>query len=137
MQGNYFLKDRIFFKKSGLNYQSIVQSGQHCYLFSWMGDKTVNSLTVLLMRGGFVASSFAGVIEIQKTSPAVVERYLLDVINDHFPDETELAEVLPEQQKQIEKYDKYITEALLSEGYGKKAFDSLAAKNWILDNLSS
>ncbi|KPP98530.1 MAG: ATP-dependent helicase Lhr and Lhr-like helicase [Bacteroidetes bacterium HLUCCA01] len=132
-----FLEGSDFFKKSGLNYQSIVQSGQHCYLFSWMGDKTVNSLTVLLMRGGFVASSFAGVIEIQKTSPAVVERYLLDVINDHFPDETELAEVLPEQQKQIEKYDKYITEALLSEGYGKKAFDSLAAKNWILDNLSS
>lgn len=124
-----------FFKQSGLNNQPIVQSGQHCYLFSWMGDKTVNSLTVSLMKGGFVASSFAGVIEIQKATPAEVESYLFDMVNDKLPDETELAEVLSEQQKQVEKYDKYISDPLLSEGFGKKAFDSLAAKNWILSNI--
>jgi ATP-dependent Lhr-like helicase len=51
------------------------------------------------------------------------------------PDETELARTLSIQQKMIEKYDEYLTEDLLTEGYGRKAFNSTAAKQWILGRL--
>lgn len=124
-----------FFNDSELNNKSIVKSGKHCYLFSWMGDKIVNSLTILLIKGGFKASSFAGVIEIQKTTPDEVESYLVDRVNDKLSNEMELAEMLSEKQKQIEKYDRYISEPLLSECYGKKYFDANATKTWILNNL--
>lgn len=132
-----FKEGAEFFKRSGLANQPIVQNGKHCYLFSWQGDKTVNTLTVILMQRGFIASSFAGVIEIQNTTIDAVTNYLVDMVNDVLPNEIELAGVLSEQQKHVEKYDEYISEPLLSEGYGKMAFDSLAAKNWILSNLSS
>jgi ATP-dependent Lhr-like helicase len=130
-----FKEGAEFFKRSGLTNQPIVQSGKHCYLFSWQGDKTVNTLTVILMQRGFVASSFAGVIEIQNTTIDEVENYLVDIVNDVLPNETELAGVLSEQQKHVEKYDEYISEPLLSESYGKRAFDSLATKSWIFNNL--
>lgn len=126
-----------FFKRACLVNQPIVQSGKHCYLFSWHGDKTVNTLIVMLMQGGFLASSFSGIIEIQNATINEVENYLVNMANGIFPNETELADVLSERQKHVEKYDEYISELLLSEGYGKKTFDSLSAKNWILNNLCS
>jgi ATP-dependent Lhr-like helicase len=51
---------------------------------------------------------------------------------DELPDETELAGILSIQQKLNEKYDEYLPEDLLTEGYGRKAFNSRAAKQWIL-----
>lgn len=125
-----------FFRRYNLSNQSIVQSGKHCYLLSWMGDKIVNTLVAMLMQRGFVTGAFAGVIEIQNTTIDKVTNNLIDVVNNIFPDETELAKMLLEKQKHVEKYDEYIPEPLLSEGHGKRAFDSLTTKNWILSNLS-
>ena len=88
----------------------------------------------MLMQHGFEVTFFAGVIEIQNTTIDEVINYLIKMVNN-VPNETELACVLLEQQKHIEKYDEYISEPLLSEGYGKKAFDSFAAKQWILCNF--
>lgn len=132
-----FKEGSEFFERAGLTNQSIVQEGKNCYLFSWMGDKTINTLTVMLIQRGFVANSFAGVIEIQNTTIAEVAENLLDLVNGILPSETELAGILSEQQKHVEKYDEYISEPLLSEGYGKRTFDSLSAKNWILTNLGN
>lgn len=124
-----------YFRQANLDKQSIIQSGKHSYIFPWMGDKVINTLTVMLIKGGFTATCFAGVIEVQEAAPEDVINYLVDVSNDVFPDETELAQVLLEHQKHIEKYDEYIPEPLLSEGYGKKAFSSEEAKRWIQINL--
>ncbi len=130
-----FKEGAEIFKQSGLINQPIVQSGKNCYLFSWQGDKTVNTLTVMLMQHGFVASSFAGVIEIQNTTIDEVTNYLVNMVNDVLPNETELSGVLSEQQKRIEKYDEYISEPLLSEGYGKRTFNPFAVKQWVLCNF--
>jgi len=126
-----------FFQQSDLANQPIVQSGNNCYLFSWMGDKTINTLTIILKKGGFEASSFAGVIEIQNKSPQEVADYLIDACKTQLPSEAELAEIMSEKQKHVEKYDEYVSEPLLSEGFGKKTFDSNAASKWILSNLSA
>lgn len=124
-----------FFKKADLEKQPVYQSGKHCYIFSWMGDKVVNTLTVLLIRSGLVCSNFGGVIEVQNSSADDIKNCLAGLANGDLPDETELAETLPIQQKLIEKYDEYLPENLLTEGYGRKTFDSASAKQWILSNL--
>lgn len=126
-----------FFKEADLEKQPVYQSGKHCYIFSWMGDKVVNTLTVLLIRSGFVCSNFGGVIEVQNSNADDIKNCLASLANDDLPDETELAETLPIQQKLIGKYDEYLPENLLTEGYGRKTFDSRAAKQWILGNLVS
>lgn len=131
--GRQLFQEGVYsFKKSNLEEHPIYQSGKHCYIFSWMGDKVVNTLTILLSRSGLKCSNFNGVIEVQNTNVANIKKCLLDIVKDELPDETELARRIPLQQKLIEKYDKYLPEDLLTEGYGRKAFNSRAAKQWIL-----
>ena len=100
-----------------------------------MGDKVVNTLTVLLIRSGYVCSNFAGVIEVQNSNADDIKNCLIDIANDVLPDETEIAETLSKQQKLIEKYDEYLPEDLLTECYGRKAFNSRATKQWIIGSL--
>jgi ATP-dependent Lhr-like helicase len=130
-----FQEGAYLFKEADLENHPIYQSGKHCYIFTWMGDKVVNTLAVLLIRSGFVCNSFGGVIETHNSNVDDIKNCLLDIANDEIPDETELAGTLSIQQKLIEKYDEYLPEDLLTEGYGRKAFHSTAARQWILSNL--
>ncbi|MDY0207800.1 MAG: helicase-related protein, partial [Pseudomonas sp.] len=124
-----------FFKEANLEKKPVYQSGKHSYVFSWMGDKVVNTLTVLLIRSGFVCSNFAGVIEVQNSDVDDIKKCLIAITKDGLPDETELARTLSLQQKLIEKYDEYLPENLLTECYGRQAFNSKAAKQWIITSL--
>lgn len=123
------------FKKANLEAQPVYQSGKHCYIFSWLGDKVVNTLTVLLIRSGFLCSNFNGVIEVQNSNSNDIKSCLIELANNELPDETELAGTLSIQQRIVEKYDEYLPEDLLTEGYGRKSFNSRAAKQWILGNF--
>ncbi len=129
----FFKEGAEFFKQSDLARQSIVQVGNNCHLFTWMGDKIVNTLTVILKQQGFNASSNGGVVEIQGAVRDEVAKYLIDLANGKLPNETELA--LELKNKCTDKYDKFIPESLLNEGYGRKAFDSHATRNWIRTRL--
>jgi ATP-dependent Lhr-like helicase len=131
-----FQEGAYLFKEANLEEQPIYQSGKHCYIFSWMGDKVINTITVLLIKRGYVCSNFAGVIEVQNSNSDDIKNCLIDIANDDLlPDETELSRTLSIQQKLIEKYDEYLPEELLTEGYGRKAFNSRATKQWILGSL--
>lgn len=130
-----FQEGAYFFKEADLENNPIYQNGKHCYIFPWMGDKVVNTLTILLIRSGFVCNSFGGVIEIHNSNADDIKNSLIDIAKHGIPNETELAKILSIQQKLIEKYDDYLPENLLTEGYGRKAFDSTAARQWILSNL--
>lgn len=132
-----FQEGVYFFKKADLEYQHLYQNGKHCYIFTWMGDKVVNTLTVLLRKNGFRCSNFAGVIEVQNSNADNIKDCLTDLANDGLPNETGLAKIFSLQQKLIEKYDEYLPEELLTEGYGRKYFDSKAAKEWVLGSLAS
>lgn len=132
-----FKEGAYLFKASNLEEQPVYQSGKHCYIFPWMGDKVVNTLTILLIRSGFICSNFSGVIEIQNSNADNIKNCLLDLANKELPDESELAQTLSIQQKLIEKYDEYLPEDLLTEGYGRKAFNSKATQHWILNQLDS
>lgn len=130
-----FKEGAYLFKGASLEKQPIYQSGKHCYIFSWMGDKVVNTLTVLLIRSGYVCSNFAGVIEVQNSNVDDIKNCLIDLENGVLPNEAELSRTLSIQQKLIEKYDEYLPEELLTEGYGRKAFNSMGTKQWILGSL--
>ena len=130
-----FQEGAYLFKEADLENYPIYQSGKYYYIFTWMGDKIVNTLTVLLIRSGFICSSFGGVIEVQNSNADDIKKCLIDLANTELPDETELAGTLSLQQKLIEKYDEYLPEDLLTECYGRKAFNSMSTKQWILDNL--
>lgn len=117
------------FNDLNLDSEPVIQHGQDIYVFPWLGDKVVNTLVILLTRQGYNARAFAGVIEIEKADAKQVRNDLLSLLDGQLPTATELASLVP--KKEIEKYDEYLPEVLLAEGYGRRAFDVNAAIGWV------
>ncbi|MFQ6287440.1 DEAD/DEAH box helicase [Yersinia enterocolitica] len=121
------------FKRFNLQNSHFISDGQHSYVLPWMGDKVVNTITALLMRSSFKASSFAGVIETEGASVSSVQRALKEILLSGLPSESELAADVPE--KYLDKYDDYLPESLLAKGYGAKAYDIEGTQNWLQKNI--
>lgn len=121
------------FKRYNLQNSHFISDGQHSYVLPWMGDKVVNTITALLMRSSFKASSFAGVIETQGASVSSVQRALKEILLSGLPSESELAADVPE--KYLDKYDDYLPESLLARGYGAKAYDIEGTQIWLQKNI--
>ena len=98
-------------------------------MFSWLGDRSVNALSGVLIKGGFKANNTAGIVEIEGKEASAVEAYLVKALREGLPTATELAEMVPE--KRVEKFDELLCESLLTEGYGQKMFDVEGARSWL------
>jgi ATP-dependent Lhr-like helicase len=98
-----------------------------------MGDKVVNTITALLIRCGFKANSFAGVIEIDDASLASVQHTLKEMLLSGLPSAFDLAADVPE--KYLDKYDEYLPEFLLAKGFGEKAYDIEGTRIWLKQHL--
>ncbi len=122
-----------FFNTAGLANRSLLQVGNTTYIFTWLGDKIVNTIVALLIRKDYEAGAYAGVIEIEKSSLEGVKATLQTLAQAQLPNETMLAESVLE--KQIEKFDEFLPDDVLSIGYGTKTFDTNGAKKW-LDKFS-
>ena len=121
------------FKRYNLQNSHFISDGQRSYVLPWMGDKVVNTITALLMRSSFKASSFAGVIETEGASVSSVQRALKEILLSGLPSESELAADVPE--KNLDKYDDYLPESLLAKGYGAKAYDIEGTQIWLQNNM--
>ncbi|WP_407321171.1 DEAD/DEAH box helicase [Dickeya ananatis] len=121
------------FKRFNLQNSHFISDGQRSYVLPWMGDKVVNTITALLMRSSFKASSFAGVIEIDNASVSSVQHALKEMLLSGLPSESELAANVPE--KYLDKYDDYLPEPLLAKGYGAKAYNIEGAQIWLQKNI--
>lgn len=121
------------FKRYNLQNSHFISDGQRSYVLPWMGDKVVNTITALLTRSSFKASSFAGVIETEGASVYSVQRALKEILLSGLPSESELAADVPE--KYLDKYDDYLPESLLAKGYGAKAYDIEGTQIWLQKNI--
>lgn len=121
-----------FFNDAKLAKEYLLQIGNNTYIFPWLGDKTVNTIVALLIQRGFEAGAFAGVIEVEKAALESVRSVLQQLASETLPTEKELAkEVL---EKQIDKFDEFLPNDILSIGYGVKAFDISNTQKWLFKN---
>lgn len=118
-----------FFNDAGLDTNPVIKHNREVVVVTWQGDKLVNTLTAALVMNGFRASNYAGMIEIIESTRDAVLECLETLRDDGMPTETALAEIVPE--KLVEKYDELLPESLLTEGYGRRFFDSAAAERWL------
>lgn len=118
-----------FFNDAGLRENAVVQDGANTAIFTWQGDKTVNTIAALLSMHGFEVSNFAGVIEVIKASAADVVKTLRNLAQSELPNATELAQPVPE--KRVDKFDEFLPDDILSIEYGAKAFDVDSACLWL------
>ena len=126
---NLFSEGLTSFRDLKLQNKRVVSHGQYVYLIPWMGDKIVNTLTMLLVRAGYKANSFRGVIEVDDSSHSSLTNCLNDFVEEERVSNTDLAKL--SANKHTEKYDHLLPEGLLDEGYGAKAFDVSATREWI------
>ena len=119
------------FRDMNLASRRIVSNGRCVYLVPWMGDKIVNTLTMLIVEAGYTASNFAGIIEVVDASHEAVSNCLKTIIKDRRVSDTDLAKLV--KDKQTEKYDYLLPESLLEEGYGAKAFDARGTFDWLIE----
>ncbi len=120
-----------FFRDVGLANKRVIGLGKDVYLIPWMGDKIVNTLSVLLNMGGYKTNKFAGVVEIEGASSSDVSSHLRSFSKDNRPTNAELAKLV--ENKQAEKYDHLLPEELLNEDYGARAFDIDGTIGWIAE----
>ncbi|MCY4216538.1 MAG: DEAD/DEAH box helicase [Flavobacteriaceae bacterium] len=126
------------FRTLKLNLDSIIQVGEHCYLFTWMGTKVTDTLVLLLQRGGFDALRFSDFsVEIIDASRKKIKDYIYNtLLNDTFSTEFELASMLPRKQLEKEKYDRFLPDSLLYLSHGSRAFDLERLKDWVAEYFS-
>lgn len=117
------------FNDYNLSEDKVLASNGHICIFTWKGDKVVNTLVALLNQKDLVAGSFAGVIEVSKSSLGEVKNILYQLKNSTLPSAYELAKLVPE--KRVEKYDEQLPDDILSIGYGAKAFDIDGIRAWL------
>jgi ATP-dependent Lhr-like helicase len=117
------------FKQLNLEKNWIVQQGKYVYLLPWMGDKIVNTLVMILVQADYKATAFAGVIEVEKVQINEVINYLKEFLKMKPPTNKDLAKNI--EDKYTEKYDSWLPESLLTEGYGQKLFDVETTVDWL------
>ena len=118
-----------YFHDLELRQKRVIRNGTDVFLIPWMGDRTVNTLSVLLASEGYKANSFAGCVEIKNADCAEVTASLRRFARQGGLDNAELAALV--QNKKTEKYDYLLPEDLLEKGYGARAFDVHGAVTWI------
>ncbi len=124
-----FRESVTFFNEAGLQQSPLLQHGKDVYIFTWHGDKVVNTIAALLIQNGYEAGVYAGVIEVSKTCVADVSASLASLSMSELPNATDLAESV--LGKKIDKFDDFLPNQILSLGYGAKAFDIYKTKSWL------
>ena len=121
-----------YFQQANLAEICVVQHGKTTCIFTWMGDKVINTLVALLNKHGFEVGAFGGVIEVEKSNVEEVKRFLSMLNAKPLPSKSDLAASVVE--KNIEKFDEFLPIDLLNIGYGSRAFDIADTKSWLTNN---
>lgn len=127
-----FIEGIDTFNHYSLSTNRIIQKDSHVYIFMWLGDKSVFTLTMMLMQLNLQANFYLGVIEVTNTSIEIVMEILKELESSDITNE-KLAKSVP--NKIIEKFDDYLPEELLIQNYGRQMFDVEKVKLWIHDQI--
>lgn len=123
------------FYKYELDKRPMLTIDNTVYIFPWLGDKGSNTLSVLLIAGGYQTSVFDGFIEVYGSNEEEIKRYLIQARKDNAFTPESLAQYVV--LKDIEKYDHLLSDELQCQSYGSMAFDLNEAFEWVdsLDNI--
>lgn len=123
-----FEEGRRHFHDLKLGISSLFQQGNTVHIFPWLGDKTVNTITVVLRKAGLKADSFGGVIDVRDTDIDGCLATIQSVLSSPRSTTWELAEDIPNTFS--EKHDALIPKGLRDLNYGAKFFDVEGAWRW-------
>ncbi|MDL2267695.1 DEAD/DEAH box helicase [Desulfovibrio sp. OttesenSCG-928-G15] len=123
-----FEEGRRCFVELKINASPMLQMGNSVHIFPWLGDKTINTMTMLLRNAGLKADSCGGVIDVRDTDVDMCKSAILTVLASPRPSARQLAESIPNTFS--EKHDTLIPKELRDLNYGAKFFDVDGAWHW-------
>lgn len=118
-----------FFHAMKLDNLEVIQDGTTTFLFPWKGDRTINTISVLLQNQNLTVGCSGGVIEIAKCSLSNLKGTITKVLNNTKPSATDLANSVANTS--IEKHDHYLSKDLRAVNYGAKSFNIDEAWSWL------
>lgn len=116
------------FRALNLGEEVLIEERGTAFVVPWLGDKECNTIAAWLNSPDREVGCFAGIVEAYGMTTGQITDELLR-FSESSISESQLAERVPE--KQTEKFDGWLPEELLNEGYGKKFFDINRTKKWI------
>jgi ATP-dependent Lhr-like helicase len=116
-----FAEARESYQRLKLETEPVMQSGKDVYLFHWCGDVVGYTLGLLLISRGIKATHMGPALWAIDTTVDAFKAVISAIAEEAFPDQAALVEVVPE--KQIEKFDRFVAEALLNRGYAERMLD--------------
>lgn len=119
------VEGRTNFTRLGLAERSILPDGKDTLLFPWAGDRVMGTLAVEMTARGLDASAEGVALRLAGSSVDRVREALRALVARGPADAKALASTV--RNKVIEKYDAYLSEDLLSAGYGSRALDPAGA----------
>jgi len=126
---NLFEEGRRSFHELMLDAAPMIQFGTTVHILPWVGDKIVNTITMLLRSVGLKADCFSGIIDVRDTDIIACKQAFKDILSSPRPQGYELASNLPNTF--IEKHDAIVPKELRELNYSAKFFDIDGAWRWI------
>lgn len=123
------------YRRLDLSNRRVVAAGSLVHLFPWIGDRATDTIAVQLQALDFDAHAAAGVISIANPDRLALVATLRRLAEAGPLDATTLAATV--RNKQVEKYDGVLPEALLCVDYGCRSFDVEGAWKSLADIVAS
>lgn len=104
-----------------LDHEPVTADGSDTILFPWAGDRALNTLVEIFNLAGMEAAAEGPALRLTGTTRAAAVSALSSVADGPTPDPVELARKI--ENKESDKFDKYLGEPLLSEQYASARLD--------------
>ncbi len=116
-----FTEGRDNFKRLKLSKFNIISSGNDTLLFPWVGDKSINTLFMLLMSRGLKIFREGFLLEILDIAPGNLIPHIDAIAEMDSIDAVEMASII--KNKTREKYHRFLPENLLCAEYASRSLD--------------
>lgn len=117
---------RYYFQKLNLNKFNILKESTDTILVFWMGDKTINTISLILVYQGLNISREGFTLRVVKATPEKVYSSIQNFLQNDLVDEYMLSSMVP--TKASEKYDEFLDDELLNMEYSSKFIDLNSAR---------
>jgi ATP-dependent Lhr-like helicase len=116
-----FAEGRAAYERLGLKRQPLIAWGDDTILIPWAGDRTMNTLHVVLNAENFESSLDGVGLTLRKTSPEETATFLGHLASTTAPEPAHMASTVTVRER--DKHDAYLDDELLTHAYAAAALD--------------
>lgn len=123
------------FTRLELSNKRMVSYNGRTYILFWVGDRTLNTLRAMLKSKGINVNQDGYGVSVDDSDCDKLLSCMHDLLRSGIPDVYQLAKSIPYEEKIRNKYDRFLTDELLSADYATSHLDTKGAYNALKETL--